>query len=218
MWPIVRAVCFGAICALAVSTAAALRVQASTPEGRAVVHGWMSPVPVGWPAQPWPEARVDRSWARQVWELRGDPPFSGGRHGDGFSAQWVLRTGWPLPALQCVRSRLRTLWDQGVAARSPVEGESESWSEGIRVAATSIGGDDGFMLVPVTPIWWGLVFDAIIWAIPIYAIGVASRRLSAARRGRRRLARESAMETASSSSMAPLDSSAPAPPADRSSG
>ncbi|MBM4112043.1 MAG: hypothetical protein FJ253_01515 [Phycisphaerae bacterium] len=212
MWAIVRALLFGSICAIAISCAAALSAPPETPAGRALVNAWAASTPDGWPATPWREARFDRSWARETWELRGDPPVSGGRRADGFSAQWVLRTGWPLPALQCVRNRLRSLWGQGAGPRSPFADESESLSEGWRLHPSMFGGGgDEHLLVPVTPLWFGLAIDSIAWSIPIFAIGALSRRLSAARKARRRRALASVMRAAG-------PPSPPAPPPDRSSG
>ncbi len=188
MAAILRALCFGALCAIAVSVSAALRAPVSTPEGRAEVDAWFTRVPPGWPAKPWAEARFERSWGRETWELRGDPPLDGGRRGDGFTAEWVQRTGWPLPAFQCVRLRLRTLWQQGEPRLAPWDGPSESLSEGLRIPASALGAHEGQMLIGVTPLWPGLAIDSIAWALPIWLIGYASRRLSERRAAKRRAA------------------------------
>lgn len=172
----IRAIILGAVVTIAISVSAALREPVATPEGERAVRAWLAPVPEGWPASPWPTARHDSAWARERWELRGDPPRTPTGRARDFAAQWSIRCGWPLPAFKATRNRLRSLWGQGETFRRPSDGPSDSLSEGVVIAASSIGGVEGQYIVPVTPIALGFVVDSIVWAVPFFALSLVTLR------------------------------------------
>jgi len=197
-----RAIVLGFVCTVAVAFAAALQEPVATPEGTRAVTGWLVPVPDGWPSEPWPMARFGSRTARITWELRGDPPWistapagptvpgapssppSPRVRARDFAAQWSMHCGWPLPALRCTRNRLRAIWDQGETFVPPTHGPSRSLSEGIVIQAATLGAAEGQFLLPVVPVWSGLIVDSLAWAIPFFALSSFSRRLARWRRDR----------------------------------
>lgn len=177
-----QALLLGLLCAVAVSIAGALSQPASTPEGRSPVTRWLAPVPEGWPSEPWSEARHERGWARETWELRGDPPMTASGRASDFAAMWSLRSGWPFPAFVCTRLRLRRLWDQGDTFSAPWDGASASWREGIVIPAARLGASEGQFLLPVEPLWGGLLLNTVAWALPFLVIGFVTEQVMGRRR------------------------------------
>lgn len=168
-----RAIILGAICTGAVSIAAALAAPAAVPAGMTTVAAWRAPVPPGWPATPWSSARRDAGWGRDTWELRADPIGSTAERAKGFPVQWVLHCGWPLPAFECVRHRIRALWDQGENRQEPQEGPSASLAEGVAIPAAALGASEGHFLIPIVPVWSGILVDTLAWGAPFFVLSAA---------------------------------------------